>query len=141
MPAFSYCPSCAAPLPKDASAPHAPQTCPACGAVHYHNSKPCAGALILDGDRVLLGQRAVEPFKGAWDVPGGFLEPGEPPEDGARREVMEETGLDVALTGPFAILIDQYAASPDADYTLNVYYLATIVAGQPHPADDVATLQ
>jgi ADP-ribose pyrophosphatase YjhB (NUDIX family) len=141
VPTFKFCPACAARLPFDPAAPLAPQHCPSCGAVHYHNSKPTAGALIVRDGRVLLAARAIEPFKGYWDVPGGFLDPGEHPTDGARREVREETGLEVELGEPFAILIDRYAYGDGSDFTLNVYYLARIVAGEPRPADDVASLR
>ncbi len=53
------------------------------------------GAVIIRGDRVLLVRRATEPLKGEWSVPGGMLELGEKLHDGIRREVLEETGLEV----------------------------------------------
>jgi 8-oxo-dGTP diphosphatase len=141
MSAFSYCPRCGSQLPIDRARPHAPQKCLCCGTTHFHNSKPCAGALIVDGNSVLLAERGVAPHRGDWDVPGGFLEAGEHPRDGARREVREETGLEVDLGEPFVILVDRYPYGDTIDYTLNVYYIATVVAGQPVPADDVASLR
>ena len=53
------------------------------------------GAVIVDGDRVLLVRRATDPLKGEWSVPGGMLELGEKLRDGVCREVLEETGLTV----------------------------------------------
>jgi ADP-ribose pyrophosphatase YjhB (NUDIX family) len=53
------------------------------------------GAVIIRADRVLLVRRATEPLKGEWSVPGGVLELGEKLRDGIRREVLEETGLEV----------------------------------------------
>ncbi|MGA3055206.1 MAG: NUDIX hydrolase [Candidatus Korobacteraceae bacterium] len=53
------------------------------------------GAVIIRGDRVLLVRRATEPLKGEWSVPGGVLELGEKLRQGVRREVLEETGLEV----------------------------------------------
>ena len=53
------------------------------------------GAVIIHRDRVLLVRRATEPLKGEWSVPGGMLELGEKLRDGLRREVLEETGLQV----------------------------------------------
>jgi ADP-ribose pyrophosphatase YjhB (NUDIX family) len=53
------------------------------------------GAVIVRGDRVLLVRRATEPLKGEWSVPGGVLELGEKLREGVRREVLEETRLEV----------------------------------------------
>jgi len=89
---WRWCPRCRAELRGDASR----VDCPACGFVYYASSKPTAGALVEDGaGRVLLARRALEPFKGRWDIAGGFLDEGEPPLDGLRRELREETGLEV----------------------------------------------
>ncbi len=88
---FNFCPDCGAKL-DTSTEPFASQTCTHCRRTHYHNSKPCAGALIVRDGCVLLVKRAVEPFKDYWDIPGGFLEAGEHPQDGMRCEVKEETG-------------------------------------------------
>src|ERR1700682_4608762 len=94
VPAFKFCPNCGSPLAVDRNAPLAAQKCFCCGSTHYHNSKPTPSALIVDEDQILLSQRAGEPFRGFWDIPGGFLEAGEDPLDGAKREIREETGLE-----------------------------------------------
>src|SRR5262245_26214655 len=67
-------------------------SCPVCGFVAYANPKPAAVGLITDEQgRLLLVKRAIEPFKGCWDAPGGFVEEGEHPLDAVRRELLEET--------------------------------------------------
>ena len=53
------------------------------------------GAVVVRGDRALLVRRATEPLKGEWSVPGGVLELGEKLREGVRREVLEETRLEV----------------------------------------------
>lgn len=138
MPAFSYCPTCAAQLAADSRDPFAAQRCPSCGTIHYHNSKPTVEALILRDQYLLLAERGVEPFLGYWDIPGGFLEAGEHPLDGLRREVFEETGLEVQAADLFTIQIDRYGIA--GDYTLNLCYVVQ-AQGEPRPADDVASLR
>jgi ADP-ribose pyrophosphatase YjhB (NUDIX family) len=70
--------------------------CRACGNVAYANAVPGAEAVCFDEHgRVLLGRRAFEPGKGLWDLPGGFLHEDEHPLDGLRREVREETALEI----------------------------------------------
>ena len=117
-----YCSHCSAPLPGPP-----PVTCPACDTSHWLDAKPCAGALVTRQGKLLLVRRAHEPWRGAWDVPGGFCGPREHPSDAAVREVKEETGLTVRTTGTLGMWIDTYAPSgPDADkVTLNIYFHAT----------------
>src|SRR4051812_30834594 len=63
--------------------------------VHYENPAVTVMAFVQEGEDFLILQRAIEPLRRAWDLPGGFLEGGEHPTETVRREVYEETGLDV----------------------------------------------
>jgi 8-oxo-dGTP diphosphatase len=90
---------------------------------------------------VLLARRAVEPFKGRWDIPGGFLEEGEAPLDGIRRELREETGLDVEPIEFVGAWVDSYGGDSTAEATLNLYWTARALSGDPSPADDVDELR
>jgi len=116
------------------------QVCAACGRVHYRNAKPCAGALVTHDGRVLLVKRGIQPFLGYWDIPGGFLEENEHPKAGAIREVREETGLEIQLTELFDFYMDRYSYDDTGAYCLNIYFVAEVVGGQAHPADDAAEL-
>jgi ADP-ribose pyrophosphatase YjhB (NUDIX family) len=136
---WRLCPRCGAGL--DLTLSPARVTCAACGFVAYANPKPAANALVKDADgRVLLTRRACEPSLGLWDLPGGFIEEEEHPLDTLRRELLEETGLEIE-PGRFAGLwVDRYGDGPDVESTLCLYWEARVVGGQPAPADDVSEL-
>ena len=122
-----FCSNCAERLPQDP-----PVTCPACGATHYANPKPCGGALIADGDgRLLLVRRAHDPYRGCWDIPGGFCDKRELPRDAAVREAHEETGLVVEATGLLGMWLDDYPTT--GDVCLNVYFHARATGGSERP--------
>lgn len=73
--------------------------CPACGEIHYVNPLIVVGTIPVLGDRVLLCKRAIEPRKGYWTLPAGFMELGETMPEGAARETDEESGAHIAM-GP-----------------------------------------
>ncbi len=78
-----------------------PIVCDRCGWRWHANPRPAAAVLLerTDGDAtaILLLRRAVEPGAGAWDLPAGYLDPGESFEQAARREAREESGIEVEL--------------------------------------------
>jgi ADP-ribose pyrophosphatase YjhB (NUDIX family) len=134
---WKHCPRCSAPLERDGKT----ATCGECGYVAYASPEPTVCALILDDEgRVLLARRKFEPQAGKWDLPGGFLGEDEEPLDGLRRELREETGLAIEPLELAGIWVDRYGGSDDATATLNLYWTARIVSGEPNPADDVSEL-
>jgi ADP-ribose pyrophosphatase YjhB (NUDIX family) len=72
--------------------------CDGCHRVHYVNPRIVAGCIPLWEDKVLLCRRAIEPQKGLWTIPGGFMEQHERLEEAAARETLEEAGATVELT-------------------------------------------
>ena len=137
---WKHCPRCGTGIePLDGGARI---ECPACGLRYYASSKPTASGLVLDGDgRILLARRAQAPDQGKWDLPGGFLNEGEDPRDGLRRELMEETSLDVEPLEFFDLVLDRYGDDDDAQWTLNLYWTCRVLHGAPTPADDVDELR
>jgi 8-oxo-dGTP diphosphatase len=135
---WRFCPRCRTELDGDDRR----RECPSCGFVTYARSTATACALVEDDEgRILLARRAVEPFKGRWDIPGGFLEEGEHPLDGMRRELREETGLEVEPLEFFGVWTDRYDGDSSAEATLNLYWTARAVSGEPKAADDVDDLR
>jgi 8-oxo-dGTP diphosphatase len=91
-----------------------------------------AGAAIIDGTRLLLIKRGREPGKGLWAVPGGKVEPGEALRDTVRREVKEETGLDIEV----GELIWAGENIGEHGHLVLIDYLAEVIGGDLSPGDD-----
>lgn len=132
---YKFCPQCKTELKTKIDEGYKRLYCPKCDFVYYNNSRPTASAVITDGNKVLLCRRDIEPFKNFWDLPGGFLEEGEHPEEGVRREIKEELGIEIEIIDMLGIFMDRYGQ--DGDYTLNIYYLAKIKSGAPKPDSDI----
>ena len=73
--------------------------CSDCGFVAYENPKIVAGAVVVSGDRVLMCRRAIEPRRGLWTLPAGYMELGETVEEAACREALEEAEATIRLDG------------------------------------------
>jgi 8-oxo-dGTP diphosphatase len=120
-----------------------PTTCGACGQAHYLNPRPCGEAVVITEGRVLLLLRAAEPYRHAWDVPGGFCEAAEHPMHAAERELAEELGLAARATGYIGTWMDTYG-SPEPDgmpiHTATSAYLMELSDPQasPRPAPEEA---
>lgn len=100
------------------------------------------GAIIFRGDAVLLARRGKPPRLGSWSLPGGAQHLGEPAEACARRELLEETGIEA---GPLILadVIDAVSQDPEGrvryHYTI-IDYCGLWAAGEARPGDDVAEI-
>ena len=133
--AWKHCPLCGAGVVPERGG--AKVVCSSCGYVDYARSSVTACALVLDDSgRLLLARRAHAPFAGKWDLPGGFVEEGEHPLEAMRRELREETGLEVEPIEFVGVWMDRYSENADGEHTLNLYWTAR-ADGDPVAADDV----
>jgi ADP-ribose pyrophosphatase YjhB (NUDIX family) len=94
--------------------------CTVCGEIHYENPINVVGTVPFWEDQVLLCRRNIEPRRGFWTLPAGFLELGETTADGARRETDEEAGAHIELQSLFTVLNVVRAGQ------LHLYYLAKL---------------
>jgi ADP-ribose pyrophosphatase YjhB (NUDIX family) len=133
---YHFCPKCGGRLALRAFDGAEVLACETCGRYHYINAKPCAGTLILRGDKVLLVHRRIEPYQGYWDIPGGFMGETESPEACAVREAEEETGLSVHLVDFLGFYMDHYDFQDESYSILNMYFVAEAPEGMPRAADD-----
>lgn len=128
-----YCPRCAAELESVAVRGRERLTCPACSYVFY--MPPAAVTCVLaerDGG-LLFVLRKYDPGRGMWCLPAGFIEAGEQPDESAAREVKEETGLDVEITG----IYDAWATDEDPRTpVISIAYTARITGGRLEAGDD-----
>ena len=77
--------------------------CDACGYIAYSNPKLVVGTVVVDDGNVLLCRRAIDPRRGFWTLPAGYLEHGETLEEGAAREAMEEAEAAIQIDGVLAL--------------------------------------
>ena len=101
--------------------------CTACNLVHYENPLNVVGTVPHFGERVLLCKRNIEPRKGKWTLPAGFMELGESTSEGAARETIEEAG---ALFNMGELLT---VMSVPRVGQVHLYYLAELTSDQFHP--------
>jgi ADP-ribose pyrophosphatase YjhB (NUDIX family) len=101
------------------------------------------GALILKRDRILMAQRGKQPMLGWWSLPGGALETGEALADAVRREVREETGLEIRPLGVLEIferIMRDARGAPEYHYVL-IDYICRVIGGTLVPGDDVCAVE
>ena len=129
---YEFCPRCAGRFESRRLKEGDPErlVCGACGFVFYLGPKLVAGAIVeLDGGMVLI-QRAIEPGYGLWTFPGGFVERGEVAEAAAARETLEETGLEIEVTG----IVGLYTYEDQAPAI--AVFAARVTGGEPVPLDE-----
>jgi ADP-ribose pyrophosphatase YjhB (NUDIX family) len=103
---MNFCSHCGQPVTlRVPEGDHRPRhVCTACGTIHYQNPRIVAGCVPEHEGRILLCRRAIEPRRGYWTIPAGFMENGETTQDAARRESLEEALADVEIGSLLAVV-------------------------------------
>jgi len=127
-----FCPECASPVVYQVVSGRERATCPTCAFVHYEDPKLVAVALVSIDDKLVLGRRSINPRRGFWSFPSGYVDRGEPVHAAAAREVREETCLVVEIEE----LLGLYSES-DNPIVLAVY-TARAVGGRLEAGDEVS---
>jgi ADP-ribose pyrophosphatase YjhB (NUDIX family) len=132
--AAHFCPMCGTALEEQHRAGKLRPVCPDCGHIVFFDPKVAVVIFIMQDNRILLVKRAVDPGKGRWAFPAGFVDAGEDPKEAARREILEEAGLEIEIVR----LLDVFARNTDDGGTADIIiaYLARITGGTLQADDD-----
>ncbi len=130
---IAYCPRCAT-LMRTARVMDKPRrVCPSCRYIYFTDPKVGVGVAVIEESRLLLVRRAMNPERGKWSLPAGFVDQGEDPRETATREALEETGL-VVLVGN---VLDVFFNPPgQGGASIFILYGAERVSGELRAGDD-----
>lgn len=131
---IGYCLRCGTPLSDALRFGRLRRVCPACDWIYFADPKVAAAVLIEQDNKVLLVRRAINPGKGQWTLPAGFVDAGEDPARAAERECLEETGLQVQVTDLLTVMFGQ---EHSRGAHIIIFYRGVIIGGHQTPADDV----
>ena len=128
-----YCPQCTQPLVMREEGGRDRLACPdrGCGFIHFGNfSIGCAGVVMRDG-QALLVQRGWEPFRGSWQLPGGYVEHDEPIAEAVEREVLEEAGVVARARDTIAFRHSLGGAAGGPSTNIYLIFRLDYVSGEP----------
>ncbi len=129
-----YCQRCGTPMSWQERFGRLRPVCPNCNWTYFPDPKVAVAVLVERDGQVLLVRRAIDPERGNWTLPAGFVDAGEDPARAAERECLEETGLWVHVTGLLDVL---YGQEHPRGAHIVIFYRAEIESGSLRPGDDV----
>ncbi|MDE2818802.1 MAG: NUDIX domain-containing protein [Chloroflexota bacterium] len=128
----NFCPTCGNALARQRHSGRERPYCLNCAAPIYFDPKVAVVVFLERNDEVLLIRRAVDPGKGKWALPAGFVDYDEAPEDAAARETLEETSLQVRIDK----LLEVFPRKDDGLADIVIAYSASILSGEARAGDD-----
>lgn len=134
---IAYCSTCGSKTETRRIGRQQLSVCPSCDQVFFRNPKVVAAAVIENEGRVLLVRRDIDPGRGLWGLPGGFVDWDEHPEEAMVRECQEEVGIQVE---PLELLTVLHILNGD-EGIVGLFYRAQLVDGQPAAGDEVQQVE
>ncbi|MCP5097167.1 MAG: NUDIX hydrolase [Chloroflexi bacterium] len=130
----AFCSRCGAPMQTKMKWDKLRRVCTDCGFIYFTDPKVGVGVVVVHESKLLLIRRRMNPEKGKWSLPAGFLDYGEDPKETAVRETHEETNLHVEIEA----LIDVYHNSTVSKGGASIFilYQANFLGGIPKAGDD-----
>lgn len=130
-PQYRHCPSCRSKLEMRLIDNEKERlACTHCQFVFWNNPLPVSVAVVPHKDGIVLVKRGVEPRKGTWALPAGFMEAGETPEQGACREAKEEANIDIEIDYPL------FSFAPPKAAQVLLFHVAKEIDQTPQPGSD-----
>lgn len=136
--AVKYCQRCGASMTHQQRYGRERPVCPRCEWIFFPDPKVASAVLVEQDGKILLVRRALDPEKGKWTLPAGFIDAGEDPARAAERECLEETGLRVQVKELLTVLYGQ--EHPHGAHII-IFYRAELVSGSLRPGDDVDAVE
>ena len=114
--------------------------CTNCGFIYFHNMASAVGGIIETADGILLAQRAHEPRRGFYDLPGGFVDYGESLETAMKREINEETGINITEMSYLGSFPNTYIYEDVTYFTSDAFFVCRIPEGEkPEPSEEICS--
>jgi 8-oxo-dGTP diphosphatase len=133
---MKFCPRCGQPLVDQVRYGKPHRVCDGCDFIYFHDPVVAAVVFAVQDGRLLMIRRTVDPQKGKWAFPAGYIDYDEDPRQAAAREVREETGLEVRITRVIDVLCRDM--SDGAKASIVILFEGEIVSGTPFAQDDAS---